>query len=367
MRGWLPKVIAAEARMIGFGGGSFFPREAAGKGAPLIVAEGYMDVIALSEAGFPATVAPLGTAVTEHHLRMLWRIAPEPIIALDGDTAGIRAAMRTIDIALPLLEAGQSLRFAMMPEGMDPDDLLKSKGRGAMQKLLDDALPMVELLWRRETEGKSFDSPERKAGLDKALREKIKLIADPSIRAHYGQAIKDMRWALFSKGQTDWQRNVAPVASAKSSALGGGAATEDSLVEAVMLATIVTTPAVLAQFEGEVERMECAAPTSVATHGGNTEFAGNCLAEGFAKLNARKGHVQELAEGQEAMTGNVDEGLTWRLSQAAAALNPTGGENEDKTEYDYGDNGAPIKKDERSALDKLMEQIDFAKPTRGAK
>jgi len=106
---------------------------------------------------------------------------------------------------------------------------------------------------------------------------------------------------------------------------------------------------------------------SVATHGGNTEFAGNCLAEGFAKLNARKGHVQELAEGQEAMTGNVDEGLTWRLSQAAAALNPTGGENEDKTEYDYGDNGAPIKKDERSALDKLMEQIDFAKPTRGAK
>jgi len=88
-----------------------------------------MDVIALSEAGFPATVAPLGTAVTEHHLRMLWRIAPEPIIALDGDTAGIRAAMRTIDIALPLLEAGQSLRFAMMPEGMDPDDLLKSKFR----------------------------------------------------------------------------------------------------------------------------------------------------------------------------------------------------------------------------------------------
>ena len=144
-------------------------REASGKGHPLIVAEGYMDVIALSEAGFPATVAALGTAITEHHLRMLWRIAPEPILALDGDTAGLRAAMRVIDIALPLLEAGQSLRFAIMPDGLDPDDLLKQQGKGAMQKLIDDAIPMVQLLWQRETDGKKFDSPERKAALDKAL------------------------------------------------------------------------------------------------------------------------------------------------------------------------------------------------------
>ena len=400
-------------------------REAAGKGSPLIVAEGYMDVIALSEAGFPATVAPLGTAVTEHHLRMLWRIAPEPIIALDGDTAGVRAAMRTIDIALPLLEAGQSLRFAMMPEGLDPDDLLKAKGSGAMQKLLDEAIPMVELLWRRETEGKVFDSPERKAGLDKALREKIKLIVDPSIRSHYGQAIKDMRWALFqnrkpagkrqakaawTRGQTEWQRNVAPVASAKSSALGGGAASEDGLVEAVMLATLITTPAALPMFEGDLERMACTNPQTdeirrsilrnadqndlraainhdigsaalenlfaqphvaitptVAWHGGDIEFAGNCLREGFAKLAARKGHQQELAESQEAMTGLVDEGLTWRLSQAAAAMNQSGGDNEDTTEYDYGDNGAPMNKDERSALDNLMEQINFAKRQPGTK
>jgi len=401
-------------------------REAAGKGAPLVVAEGYMDVIALSEAGFPATVAPLGTAVTEHHLRMLWRIAPEPIIALDGDTAGLRAAMRTIDIALPLLEAGQSLRFAMMPEGMDPDDVLKAKGRGAMQKLLDAAIPMVELLWKRETDGKVFDSPERKAALDKALREKIKLIADPSIRAHYGQAIKDMRWALFSnrpaapkksgarawtKGQTDWQRNVAPVATAKSSALGGGAASEEGLVASVLLATIITTPSVLPQFEIALERMHVtealhdairhailrhadasdlraavnrdigpdaleklfaqphvAITPTVAKHAGDIEVARNCLTEGFAKLAARKGHLMELEESQEAMTGNVDEGLTWRLSQAAAALNQTGkGDNNDKTEYDYGENGAPMKKDERSALDDLMEQIDFAKRRPDAK
>ena len=107
-------------------------REAAGKGQPLIVAEGYMDVIALVEAGFGASVAPLGTAVTEHQLALLWRIAPEPIIALDGDTAGLRAAYRVIDLALPLLEAGQSLRFAVMPEGQDPDDVIRAGGSSAL-------------------------------------------------------------------------------------------------------------------------------------------------------------------------------------------------------------------------------------------
>ncbi|MGL6211483.1 MAG: DNA primase, partial [Paracoccaceae bacterium] len=144
-------------------------REAAGKGQPLIVAEGYMDVIALSEAGFKSTVAPLGTAITEDQLRLIWRIHDEPIIALDGDTAGIRAALRVIDLALPLLEAGKGLRFAVLPPGLDPDDLIKQQGAPAMQRVLDTAQPMVNLLWKRETEGRDFDSPERKAALDKTL------------------------------------------------------------------------------------------------------------------------------------------------------------------------------------------------------
>ncbi|MDT8329049.1 MAG: DNA primase, partial [Roseovarius sp.] len=163
-------------------------REAAGKGQPLIVAEGYMDVIALVAAGFGAAVAPLGTAVTEHQLQMLWRVAPEPIIALDGDKAGLNAAYRVVDLALPLLEAGKSLRFALMPEGKDPDDLLRAEGAGAVQALLDRALPMVQVLWQRETDGRDFDSPERRAAFDKVLREKINLIRDPSIKGHYGQA-----------------------------------------------------------------------------------------------------------------------------------------------------------------------------------
>src|SRR5690606_25730493 len=155
------------------------------------------DVIALSEAGFTAAVAPLGTAVTEDQLRLIWRIADEPIIAPGGDAAGLRAGLRVVDLALPLLEAGKALRFALLPGGQDPDDLIKAEGAQAMQKVLDEAQPMVRLLWQRETEGRVFDSPERRAALDKALRATLKRIADPSIRAHYGEEIKELRWQLF--------------------------------------------------------------------------------------------------------------------------------------------------------------------------
>ena len=258
-------------------------REAAGKGQPLIVAEGYMDVIALAEGGFGASVAPLGTAITENQLHLLWRIAPEPIIALDGDTAGLRAAMRVIDLALPLLEAGKSLRFALMPEGKDPDDLIRQEGPQKLQEILNSAIPMVDLLWRRETEDKVFDSPERKAALDKSLREKIKLIRDPSIREHYGLAIKDLRWELFGQnrrrdfqpqggkaggfreGRAKFQPGFrkggfdpAPLASTKSSMLvAAGEGADGRLREAVILASLIRTPDLLLEFDTQLERMEC--------------------------------------------------------------------------------------------------------------
>ncbi|WP_069299569.1 DNA primase [Neptunicoccus sediminis] len=183
-------------------------REAAGKTQSLIVAEGYMDVIALAQAGFDHAVAPLGTAITEPQLQLMWRMCPEPIIALDGDTAGIRAARRLIDLALPLLEAGKSLRFVVLPEGQDPDDLLKASGPAAMQALLDKAQPMVTLLWEREIEGKVFDSPERRAALDASLRTALYAIKDASLRTHYTAAIKELRADLFApknRPETPWQ------------------------------------------------------------------------------------------------------------------------------------------------------------------
>ncbi|HMS96478.1 MAG TPA: DNA primase, partial [Tabrizicola sp.] len=219
-------------------------REAAGKGKPLIVAEGYMDVIALSEAGFTAAVAPLGTAVTEDQLRLIWRISDEPIIALDGDTAGIRAAQRVIDLSLPMLEAGRGLRFAILPGGMDPDDLIKSRGAPAMQTVLDQARPMVQLLWQRETEGRSIDSPERRAALDKTLRGHLQRITDPSIRSHYADAIKGLRAELFGTIAQTYRpfqpgpfrpgRKFAPpggaLASTRSSLLAQGSGQVDELL-----------------------------------------------------------------------------------------------------------------------------------------
>lgn len=393
-------------------------RAAAGKDAPLIVAEGYMDVIALSEAGFPATVAPLGTAITEDQLRLLWRMADEPIIALDGDTAGLRAAMRVIDIALPMLEAGKSLRFALMPEGLDPDDLIKSQGAAAMQKLLDQAIPLVALLWRRETEGHNFDSPERKAALEKALRDRTALIKDQSIRAYYDQTLKDMRWALFARpktgqartkngygaGRDPWKKTIQPAASSKASALGTGTASEDHLREAVILATLLCNPEVAPEFETAIEQLESADPlhadlqrmvlrhigtADLRTHvqqalgaapleklltqnhvrispgvrrAGDAEVARLCLTEEFAKLVARRGQAREIEDAVDDLSGVADEGVTWRLAQASAAVDRAGrGDNEDKAEYAVGENGARMKKEERSAFDRLLEEIDFAK------
>ncbi|HHB80542.1 MAG TPA: DNA primase, partial [Aliiroseovarius sp.] len=400
-------------------------RVAAGKGAQLVVAEGYMDVIALSEAGFEAALAPLGKAVTEAQLRLMWRIAPEPVVALDGDTAGLRAAMRLIDLALPLLEAGQSLRFALMPAGLDPDDVLRQQGRAAMQALIDGAAPMVDLLWQRETEGKVFDSPERKAALDRDLRNVIKKIADPSIRAHYGQAIKEKRWELFRagpagqhapaqksgwkpRGSGGWGKAPAPVrAETKASLLAAGSgAVQEVLREAVILATLIRHPALVDTHLAQLERLELSMPehramldvllggvfatpdaaeAAVAAEIGTapveklfslnhvriapsisrpdaSDLAALCLEEELAKLEAERGSLREVEEAAADMEAARDEGLTWRLGQVAQAREKARrGQEEDGATFEIADSGALVDREEREALEKLLEQIEFGK------
>ena len=172
-------------------------RSALGSNGQLIVVEGYMDVIALVSAGLANTVAPLGTSITENQLRAMWRVCPELVITLDGDEAGNRAAMRLIDLALPLLEAGRSLRFVMMPGGKDPDDLIRERGADAMRALLADSRPMVDLLWQREIDGRQFDSPERRASLEKALEDIVGRIPVPLVREHYRAEMRSRQAALF--------------------------------------------------------------------------------------------------------------------------------------------------------------------------
>ena len=154
---------------------------------PLITVEGYVDVIAMVSAGYEATVAPLGTALTEDQMRLLWKMAEEPVLCFDGDQAGRRAAYRAVDIALPLLQPGKSLKFAMLPEGNDPDDLVRSGGRGAVAELIESARPLADVLWMRETETGLFNTPERRAALEARLAEVTAAIGNDTVRKYYRQ------------------------------------------------------------------------------------------------------------------------------------------------------------------------------------
>ena len=362
-------------------------REASGKANSLIVAEGYMDVIALSQFGFKHAVAPLGTAITENQLALIWRIHHEPIIALDGDTAGLRAALRLIDLALPLLETGKSLRFCILPTGQDPDDILKEKGAAYMQELLENAVPMVNLLWQRETEGKDFDSPERRALLDKSLRTAVMKIRDKSIRHHYGQAIKELRYKLFapinnglnplnksrSLGYSQvWGKKPKLMASANTKASMLAIQSDETnwrLRESLILASAIKNQSAALKNESALERCPITTPDLVEIMnailinlhikkkdaGMSDSFEENIqnslgyspidklmklkplkkhpylknntdpdliqqtLEEELAKHVALIGAQNEIKEAEQDLTGLVDEGLTWRLQQAAMA------------------------------------------------
>lgn len=177
-------------------------RPAAIKSQQIIVAEGYMDVIALVRAGFDAAVAPLGTALTEDQLHLVWRVSPEPILAFDGDEAGLRAAHRAAHIALPHLRAGYSLRFAFLPTGEDPDSLIRTGGAAVMKKILDAALPLSQVLWRAETEGRDFSTPERRAGLERRLGEIVAAISDDKIADYYRRDFEQRVFDAFKRRAT---------------------------------------------------------------------------------------------------------------------------------------------------------------------
>jgi DNA primase len=177
-------------------------RVASTKDQPVIVAEGYMDVIALHIAGFTGAVAPLGTALTEGQLGEVWKLADEPYLCFDGDNAGRRAAQRGAERALPLLKAGKSLRFIALPAGEDPDSLIRARGPAAIESVLKLARPLSDVIWDIETEGKPTDTPERRAALQRAIQEKVDQIADPMVRDHYRS---EMRSRLNKMRQADGQ------------------------------------------------------------------------------------------------------------------------------------------------------------------
>ena len=163
----------------------------------VIVAEGYMDVIALARAGFTNAVAPLGTALSEEQLRLLWRMAEEPVMCFDGDAAGRRAAYRTLGVALPHLLPAQSLRFAFLPDGLDPDDLVRSAGAEAMGRVIAAAEPLIDVLWRMETEAAQLTTPEMRAAFEARMLALASEIRHPLVRGHYVRELKSKLWQLW--------------------------------------------------------------------------------------------------------------------------------------------------------------------------
>jgi len=176
-------------------------RQAAHDGATVIAVEGYVDVIAMVSAGFAATVAPLGTALTEDQLGLLWKMADEPVLCFDGDSAGLRAAYRAVDLALPRLAPGKSLKFALLPQGQDPDDLVRSGGREAVSEVIAASRPLAAMLWARETEGHSFDTPERRAALEARVNAVTASIGDESVRKYYRQDFAARLAQFFAPAQ----------------------------------------------------------------------------------------------------------------------------------------------------------------------
>ena len=181
---------------------------AARKSGRLIVVEGYMDVIALDRAGIGEAVAPLGTALTEHQLERLWRIADLPILCFDGDGAGQKAAIRAAHRALPMIAPGRSLRFVTLPPGQDPDDLVRSGGRPAIEALLASPEPQVDRVWAHELAADPLATPEARAGLKRRLGELVAVIGDGDVRTQYGHELRQRFDALFARSPASPQRRT---------------------------------------------------------------------------------------------------------------------------------------------------------------
>ena len=310
-------------------------RHAVRDAGSVVVVEGYVDVIRMVAAGFAHTVAPLGTALTDRQLDILWRLADEPILCFDGDKAGLRAAHRAADLALPQLKPGKSLRFALLPAGQDPDDLIRASGAEAMGTILAAARPLVDLVWGRETDAGVFDTPERRAALEARLGEVARQIGDDSVRRHYQQAFAERVAAFFPapepqrRANGDWGRanragqrdrstsprysppsirsSSIPVSDRlrRSQMLSGRAM--PPFREVVLVMTMVNHPALLARHLDDFAHLEF-------SHGDLDRLRGAVL-----EIVAH-GEADDAAELAKALEARDLSGLAGRLSGQLAAM-----------------------------------------------
>lgn len=256
-----------------------FARQAVADGQPLIVVEGYTDVMALYGAGFQGAVAPLGTALTEEQITILWKMIPDdkktPVLCFDGDNAGRRAAARAAERILPLLQPNQSVLFAFLPEGQDPDSLIKAQGHKAFQAVIDAAVPLAGFLWLMHTDGKSFDTPEERAGLTKLLENDISRIADRSVQTYYRQMLKEKLYRTYGsynaynsrKNAANYNRSgYGGYGGGKKGQQGGGmmlrrpAYSAQRLPHMIFMACTINHPALFPEVEDDIAAMRIENP-----------------------------------------------------------------------------------------------------------
>ncbi len=304
-------------------------RPASHQAGTAIAVEGYMDVIALAQAGIAHAVAPLGTALTEGQLELLWRMGPEPILCFDGDKAGQRAAFRAVDVALPHLKPGRSLRFAFLPEGQDPDDLIKSAGRDAMEAVLAQARPLVDVLWERELEAAPADTPERRAMLEKRVNDLVRSIGDESVRRHYQAAMAE-KFQIFApppaqlvpfrrgeKRTADKRPNLRSTVPMQASPLlrQFGQSGRIKVREAALLLCLIRHPRLFDRHAETICEVEFSSPDLVRLRAVAIDAAAHGESETRELMEAaisRAGLSAELARAEAALT----PGLWWAAPKA---------------------------------------------------
>lgn len=229
----------------------------------LIVVEGYMDVIACHQAGFRGAVAPLGTALTEEQISLLWKMIPmdekEPVLCFDGDEAGYRAAVRAVERVLPLLKPQQSVRIAFLPEGEDPDTFIREKGKGAFEQLMNNARSLVDFLWSHQIAGKKFDTPESRAGLAAKLDELATQIPEGQLQYYYKQMFRDKMREFLGNSWKDFKgkksKSAVPIPLPNISKQKA-----ETMIPQIMLLTVLNHPDIYPYIASEFHRLELGTP-----------------------------------------------------------------------------------------------------------
>ncbi len=233
------------------------------KEQPILVAEGYLDVISLHQAGFKGAVAPLGTALTEEQILLLWRLRPEPVFCFDGDTAGQKAAIRAAERAMPLLKTGLSLRFALLPKGEDPDSLLRSGGKERFENCLKRALPLSDLLWQFELAQKSIKTPEQRAIFEKAVMSYVSNIQDATLRSQYQQVYRSQLKDLFYKNAYKRRQSTSVKSSLFSSSGPQSFLDSEVLSQKILIAVLLNHPDLILEYAENFVELELSHPAWV--------------------------------------------------------------------------------------------------------